>query len=50
MNMLISSGILIGVTLSTISVIRAILTEVMPLKHRTLANGFAFIGRAIWNL
>ena len=49
MNMLIGGGILIGVTMSTISVIQAILTEVIPLKHRALANGFAFMEGAIDN-
>jgi len=43
MNMLIGGGILIGITLSTIAIVQAIPSEVLPMKHRALANGFAFI-------
>lgn len=50
MNMLIGGGILIGVTLSTISIVQAIPSEILPLKYRALANGFAFIGGAIGGL
>lgn len=50
MSMLIGGGILIGVTLSTISIIQAIPAEVLPLKYRALANGFAFLGGAIGGL
>ncbi|KIW19103.1 hypothetical protein PV08_03395 [Exophiala spinifera] len=47
MSMLIGGGILIGVTLSTISIVQAIPSEVLPLKYRALANGFAFLGGAV---
>jgi len=43
MTMLIGGGILIGITLSTIAIVQAIPSEVLPMKHRALANGFAFI-------
>jgi len=46
MNMLIGGGILIGVTLATISIVHSILAEILPLKYRALANGFAFLGGA----
>ncbi|KAK0730129.1 major facilitator superfamily domain-containing protein [Lasiosphaeris hirsuta] len=44
MNMLIGGGILIGVTLSTVSIVQAIPSEILPLKYRPLANGFTFVG------
>lgn len=47
MNMLIGGGILIGTTLSTISIVQAIPSEILPLKYRALANGFSFMGGAI---
>lgn len=47
MSMLIGGGILIGVTLSTIAIVQAIPSEVLPLKYRALANGFAFLGGAV---
>lgn len=50
MAMLIGGGILIGVTLSTISIVQAIPSEVLPLKYRALANGFAFLGGAVGGL
>lgn len=50
MSMLIGGGILIGVTLSTISIVQAIPSEVLPLKYRALANGFAFIAGALGGL
>ncbi|KAL3426060.1 PEP5 [Phlyctema vagabunda] len=50
MTMLIGGGILIGTTLSTISIVQAIPSEVLPLKYRALANGFAFMGGAIGGL
>lgn len=50
MSMLIGGGILIGTTLSSISIVQAILSEILPLKYRTLANGFAFLGGAIGGL
>jgi MFS family permease len=50
MNMLIGGGILIGVTLSTIAIVQAIPSEVLPLKYRALANGFAFLGGAVGGL
>lgn len=50
MNMLIGGGILIGVTLATIAIVQAIPSEVLPLKYRPLANGFAFLGGAVGGL
>jgi MFS family permease len=50
MNMLIGGGILVGCTLSTISIVQAIPSEVLPLKYRALANGFAFLGGAVGGL
>jgi len=50
MTMLIVGGVLIGVTLSTISIVQAVPSEVLPLKYRALANGFAFIGGAVGGL
>ncbi|KAK5130405.1 hypothetical protein LTR08_002152 [Meristemomyces frigidus] len=47
MSMLIGGGILIGTTLSTIAIVQAIPAEVLPLKYRALANGFAFLGGAV---
>lgn len=47
MNMLIGGGILIGTTLSTISIVQAIPAEILPLKYRALANGFAFVGGSV---
>ncbi|KAG0646930.1 Core trichothecene cluster (CTC) 12 [Hyphodiscus hymeniophilus] len=44
---LIGGGILVGTTLSTISIVQAIPSEVLPLKFRALANGFAFLGGAV---
>lgn len=50
MSMLIGGGILIGTTLATISVVQAIPSEILPLKFRPLANGFAFVGGAVGGL
>jgi hypothetical protein len=50
MAVLIGGGILIGTTLSTISIVQAIPSEILPLKYRALANGFAFVGGAIGGL
>ncbi|KAI0095896.1 MFS general substrate transporter [Daldinia grandis] len=50
MSMLIGGGILIGTSLATISVVQAIPSEILPLKFRPLANGFAFIGGAVGGL
>ncbi|KAI0113934.1 major facilitator superfamily domain-containing protein [Nemania sp. FL0031] len=50
MSVLIGGGVLIGTTLSTISIVQAIPSEILPLKFRALANGFAFIGGAIGGL
>ncbi|KAK3366824.1 major facilitator superfamily domain-containing protein [Lasiosphaeria ovina] len=47
MHMLIGGGILTGTTLSTISIVQAIPSEILPLKYRALANGFAFVGGCI---
>ena len=43
-------GIWLGVTLSTISIVQAIPAEVLPLKYRALANGFAFLAGAVGGL
>ncbi|KAI0860576.1 major facilitator superfamily domain-containing protein [Xylaria cubensis] len=50
MPVLIGGGVLIGTTLSTISIVQAIPSEILPLKLRALANGFAFVGGAIGGL
>jgi MFS family permease len=50
MDMLVGGGILIGVTLPTIAIVQAIPSEVLPLKYRALANGFAFLGGAVGGL
>lgn len=50
MTMLIVGGILIGATLPTIAIVQAIPSEVLPLKYRALANGFAFVGGAVGGL
>jgi MFS family permease len=50
MNELIGGGILIGTTLSTISIVQAIPSEILPLKFRALANGFAYVGGAVGGL
>ncbi|GAB7353936.1 hypothetical protein MBLNU459_g4542t1 [Dothideomycetes sp. NU459] len=50
MAMLIGGGILIGTTLSTIAIVQAIPSEVLPMKYRPLANGFAFLGGAVGGL
>ncbi len=47
MNMLIGGGILIGITLSTISIVQAIPSEILPLKYRPLAQGFAGMGGTV---
>ncbi|KAH7161075.1 major facilitator superfamily domain-containing protein [Dactylonectria macrodidyma] len=47
MTMLIVGGILIGTTLSTIAIVQAIPSEILPLKYRAIANGLAFIGGAL---
>ena len=50
MGMLVGGGILVGVTLSTISIVQAIPSEVLPLKYRALSNGFSFLGGAVGGL
>lgn len=50
MEMLVGGGILIGVTLPTIAIVQAIPSEVLPMKFRPLANGFAFLGGAVGGL
>jgi hypothetical protein len=50
MSMLIGGGILIGVTLATISIVQAIPSEILPLKYRALANGFAGIAGILGGL
>ena len=47
MPVLIAGGILIGTTLSTISIVQAIPAEVLPLKYRAVANGFSYMGGSI---
>lgn len=50
MSMLIGGGILIGTTLPTIAIVQAIPSEILPLKYRALANGFAYLGGAVGGL
>lgn len=50
MPVLIGGVILIGVTLSTISIVQAIPSEILPMKYRAVANGAGFIGNAIGGL
>lgn len=47
MATLVGGGILIGITLATIAIVQAIPSEVLPLKYRALANGFAFLAGAV---
>lgn len=44
---LIGGGVLIGVTLSTLSILQAIPSEILPLKYRAIANGAGFLGSAV---
>ncbi|KAJ7611614.1 MFS general substrate transporter [Roridomyces roridus] len=50
MSVLIGGGVLIGTTLSTIAIVQAIPSEILPLKYRALANGFAFLAGAFGGL
>lgn len=50
MSMLIGGGILIGITLATIPIIQSIMSEILPLKYRPLASGFAGVSGAIGGL
>lgn len=50
MLMIIGGGVLIGIMLSTISIVQAIPVEVLLLKYRVLTNGFAFIGGVVGGL
>jgi MFS family permease len=50
MAMLIGGGVLIGTTLSTISIVQAIPSEILPLKYRPLSNGFTYLGGAVGGL
>ncbi|KAF8862496.1 MFS general substrate transporter [Acephala macrosclerotiorum] len=50
MSTLIGGGILIGFTLATISIVQAIPSEVLPMKYRPLANGFAFVAGSLGGL
>ncbi|KAH8900627.1 MFS general substrate transporter [Thozetella sp. PMI_491] len=50
MSVLIGGGILIGVTLSTVSIIQSIPSEVLPLKLRPLANGLCAMGGTVAGL
>ncbi|KAB5511604.1 major facilitator superfamily domain-containing protein [Coniochaeta sp. 2T2.1] len=47
MGMLIGGSVLWGVTLTTAPVLRAIATEIMPLKYRVYTNASAFAAGAI---
>lgn len=47
MSTLIFGGILVGVTLSTISIVQAIPSEILPLEYRAVANGAGFVGSGI---
>ncbi|KAF2640536.1 MFS general substrate transporter [Massarina eburnea CBS 473.64] len=50
MNMVIGGGILVGVTLATVSIVQAIPVEILPMKYRALANGMSYMGGAIGGL
>ncbi|KAI1176124.1 major facilitator superfamily domain-containing protein [Nemania sp. FL0916] len=50
MSVLIGGGVLIGTTLSTISIVQSIPAEILPLKYRAVANGFSFAGGAVGGL
>ncbi|KAJ7090382.1 MFS general substrate transporter [Mycena belliarum] len=50
MSILIGGGVLIGTTLSTIAIVQAIPSEILPLKFRALANGFAFLAGSFGGL
>ncbi|KAF8191430.1 major facilitator superfamily domain-containing protein [Mycena galopus ATCC 62051] len=50
MAVLIGGGVLIGTTLSTIAIVQAIPSEILPLKYRALANGFAFLAGSFGGL
>lgn len=47
MSTIIFGGVLIGVTLSTISIVQAIPSEILPLKYRAVANSAGFVGSGI---
>jgi len=50
MHHLIAGGILIGCSLSTISIIQSIPSEILPLKYRALAQGFCGMGGTVGGL
>ncbi|KAI1637581.1 major facilitator superfamily domain-containing protein [Biscogniauxia mediterranea] len=50
MGVLVGGGVLVGAALSTISVVQAIPAEILPLKFRALANGFAFVAGSVGGL
>ncbi|KAJ9161040.1 MFS general substrate transporter [Coniochaeta hoffmannii] len=50
MTVLIVGGILIGTTLSTISIVQAIPSEILPLKYRPIAQGLAGMGGTVGGL
>ncbi|KAJ7221663.1 MFS general substrate transporter [Mycena pura] len=50
MPILIGGGVLIGTTLSTIAIVQAIPSEILPLKYRALANGYAFLAGSFGGL
>jgi MFS family permease len=49
-NALIGGSIMTGMTLSTLGIVLAIPSEVLPLKYRTISGGSAFLGGAIGGL
>ena len=49
-NTLIGGGILIGICLSTLSLLLAIPSEVLPMKYRPISGGIAFFGGALGGL
>ncbi|CAG8957887.1 hypothetical protein HYFRA_00000227 [Hymenoscyphus fraxineus] len=47
MSVLVGGGILVGCTLATSAIVQAIPSEVLPLKYRAIANGFAGLGGSL---
>ncbi|KAK4195873.1 MFS general substrate transporter [Triangularia verruculosa] len=50
MKTLVGGGILIGTTLSTISIVQSIPSEILPLKYRPIAQGLAGMGGTVGGL
>jgi len=50
MSTLIGGGVLIGVTLTSVSITQAIPAEVLPLKYRSLSQGLCFAAGSIGGL